>query len=388
MKRYFYIGIAVIMILALGLVGYGAWLNYSDENQIANRMDNRVLQLSTSKAEYRDIHPKVSLPSVRFSSNNMADAIALTDGRITNWLVEKNTPVHKGDVLLTLINEQIPLKIQQATSAVSRADAQLAQAYSAYQRQGRLMAKEATSKEKYEAAEAQYLAAREALQEAEAQREQLYVQQGWLSVKAPVDGDVLLMYQQTGSYVQAGTPVALVGNFDFLNFSVNLKDSEVNHFNVGDRVYLRFPEHWSMGKAYGTDYGAGNLGGDTEIIGVLEEIVPPLSEPAAIRRTVWAVDNRVRLLEPMTYTGVTMHTYNKYRCLTVSLDAIVDKSNNKVYVVDEEGIIHSRAVVCGCDDGEYIEILSGLSEGDTVVTGNVGNLTEGTKVDAVTKGGE
>jgi hypothetical protein len=89
MKRYFYIGIAVIMVLALGLVGYGAWLNYSDENQIANRMDNRVIQLSTAKAEYRDIHPTVSLPAVRFSSNNMADAIALTDGRITNWLVEK-----------------------------------------------------------------------------------------------------------------------------------------------------------------------------------------------------------------------------------------------------------------------------------------------------------
>ena len=141
------------MVLALGLVGYGAWLNYSDENQIANRMDNRVIQLSTAKAEYRDIHPTVSLPAVRFSSDNMADAIALTDGRITNWLVEKNAPVHKGDILVSLINEQIPLKIQQSSSTVSRAEAQLAQAYSAYQRQGRLMKKQATSQEKYEASD-------------------------------------------------------------------------------------------------------------------------------------------------------------------------------------------------------------------------------------------
>ena len=388
MKRYFYIGIAVIMVLALGLVGYGAWLNYSDENQIANRMDNRVIQLSTAKAEYRDIHPTVYLPAVRFSSDNMADAIALTDGRITNWLVEKNAPVHKGDILVSLINEQIPLKIQQSSSTVSRAEAQLAQAYSAYQRQGRLMKKQATSQEKYEASEAQYLAAREALQEAEAQRNQLYVQQGWLNVKAPVDGDVLLVYQQTGSYVQAGTPVALVGNFDYLNFSVNLADSEIYHFNVGDRAYLRFPDHWSMGKAYDTDFGAGNLGGNTEIIGVLKEIVPPLSEPAAIRRTVWEVDNRVRILEPMTYTGVTMYTYKDYHCLTVPLDAMVDKSNDRVYVVDADGIVHLRSIKSGCDDGVYIEILSGLSEGDAVVVGSVDGLSDGMKVNIRPEGGE
>ena len=43
MKRYFFIGIAVILALALALVAYGTWLNVSDEKQIARRMDERVL---------------------------------------------------------------------------------------------------------------------------------------------------------------------------------------------------------------------------------------------------------------------------------------------------------------------------------------------------------
>ena len=121
MKHYFYMGIGIIMLLAMGLVAYGAWLNYSDENQIARRMDSRAIQLKASRADLREIHTAVSLPAVRFSSTNMTDAVALTDGRIMEWRVNKNSPVHRGDALLSMANEQLPLRIQQASSAVSRA---------------------------------------------------------------------------------------------------------------------------------------------------------------------------------------------------------------------------------------------------------------------------
>ena len=90
MKKYFYIGIVVILMMALALVGYGAWLNYSDEDQIARRMDSRVLQLEGARAEMRELQPSLTLDAVRFSSESMTDAVALTNGRILNWYVEKN----------------------------------------------------------------------------------------------------------------------------------------------------------------------------------------------------------------------------------------------------------------------------------------------------------
>ena len=51
MKRYFYLGIVIILSMAFAIVGYGAWLNYSDENQIAKRMDSRVVQLTGARAD-------------------------------------------------------------------------------------------------------------------------------------------------------------------------------------------------------------------------------------------------------------------------------------------------------------------------------------------------
>ena len=89
MKRYFYAGLIIIFLMAFALVGYGAWLNYSDENQIAKRMDSRVVQLTGAKATIRDFQPTIDMDAVRFSSDSMTDAIALVDGRILNCMWER-----------------------------------------------------------------------------------------------------------------------------------------------------------------------------------------------------------------------------------------------------------------------------------------------------------
>ena len=137
MKRYFFIGIGVILALSVALVAYGTWLNVSDEKQIARRMDERALSLSGARAEKRALRPKAEMDAVRLYSENMADAVALIDGRIIEWYVTKNSAVRQGDVLLRLENDQIDLKIQQATANVRRTEASLAQASNAFYRQER-----------------------------------------------------------------------------------------------------------------------------------------------------------------------------------------------------------------------------------------------------------
>lgn len=386
MKKYFGLGVVIILLLAAAIVAWGAWLNYSDENQIARRMDSRVVELTAARAAVRDFVPLVSLAALRFSSYNMTDAVALTDGRIAGWHVAKNGHVSKGDTLVTLVNEHIPLKIQQAESAISRAEANLAQANSAFQRQERLLARRATSQAKYEEAQAQYLAAQGALREAEATRDQCLVQQGWLEVTSPVDGEVLIIYQREGAYVQAGTPVALVGDFDWLTFSLNMEDMAVNHLELGEASYLNFPASKLAGKVYDTAFGAGNKREGTRIRATLKEIVPPLSEPADMRRTVWEVDNRTGILEAMVYTGITMRAGTPYKALTVPLTAMVDKGHDTVFVVDEEGILRSRTVKAGADDSKYIEIYEGLQPGDLVVVGSFEGLEEGMRVKVVAEG--
>jgi RND family efflux transporter MFP subunit len=386
MKKKFWVAVALILSMAAVIVGWGAWLNYSDEDQIARRMVSRSVELTAAKAARRQLTPTVLLDAIRFSSDSMTDAMALTEGRIVHWNVEKNDEVRQGDVLASMVNENIPLKIQQAESAIARADAMLAQAKSNYERQGRLLDRRATSQAKFEEAEAQYLAAQGGRREAQAQLDQLMVQQDWLNVRSPLDGEILIVYQREGSYVQAGTPVALVGDFTRLSFSMNVADEDARHLEVGATGFLSFPARKVASKAYDTNYGRGNRRNESEARAVLKEVVPPLSEPADIRRLVWEVDNRARVFEPMVYTGITIRIGKPYEALTVPLAAMMDKAYNQVFVVDGGGILHSRRVATGAYDDTYIEVYDGLSEGETVVVGNMDGLEDGMRVEAHLEG--
>ena len=379
MKRYFFIGLAAILVLAIALVGYGTWLNVSDENQIARRMDERALTLTGAKVQKRSLHPTIEMDAVRLYSENMADAVALIDGRIIEWYVKKNSAVQKGDTILRLENDQVLLQIQQATANVRRAEAALAQAFNTYRRQELLLADNATSKEKYDAAKAQYEAAQETLVEAEAQRDMYYVQEARQRVTSPVDGKVLLIYHREGSYVQGGVPLALVGDFDRLLFSTTLNDKHARYLFVGEKVTLKIPSQ-AMKKAFDTEYAPGNKGNNETIVAVVKEITPPISEPAGIRRVICEIDNRAGVLEPLTYNKVSVRAERSAECLSVPLSAMTDASRSEVFMVRSDGTIERRDVETGTNDGTYIEIRSGLSEGDVVVVENFDGLENDMRV--------
>ena len=380
MKRLYFVGLVMILIFAVAIIAYGAWLNKSGENQIVERMENRTIPLQGAKVQVRDMNPKIVLETLNLYSEDMADAVALIDGRIEEIFVSKNSKVRRGQVLFTLVNDDIPLKIQQAESSIARAEAQLANAKNNYARYTRLMERDATSKEKFDEAEASYFASEAALKEAQTVKQQLLVQSARQDIIAPIDGEVLILYKQQGSYVTAGTPIALVGDFSRLYFSMPVDDKHARQLSAGQRADLSFTNSQILRKAYDTEYAAGNKG-DAQVFSVhVREISPPLNESATLRKIVWEVDNRVGLLEQQAYSGAVLKSARTQKVLTVPLAAMTDSNHNAVFVVTAEGTLERREVRTGADDGNFIEILSGLKEGETVITSAAEGLEGGMKV--------
>lgn len=389
MKKPYIVGLVFILFFAIGMVLYGAWLNKTGENVIAERMKERTIPLQGAKVQVRELYPKLELETVNLYSEEMADAVALIDGRVDQILVSKNSSVTRGQVLSTLINDEIPLKIQQAESSIAKAEAQLANAKNNYARYTRLRERNATSLEKFDEAEASYRASEAALKEAQTVKEQLLVQSSRQDVKAPIDGEVLILYRQQGAYVQAGTPIALIGNFSRLFFSMPLEDKDAQQLSIGMNAELSFANSQILRKAYDTDYAAGNRG-EAEIFPVsVREIMPSLNEPATLRKVVWEIDNRVGLLEQQAYSGAILKATRSKRILTVPLSAMVDSNRNSVFVVlPQQNVIERRHVKTGADDGVYIEIVSGLKEGETVITSAAEGLQDGMKVTVTLMGGD
>lgn len=380
MKKFYFIGLAIILLMAVGLIAYGTYLNRSDEKQIQVRMESRTIPLQGVQAKFRSLQPVFVLDTVNLTSEEMADAVALIDGRIENAFIAKNSMVAKGQVLFELVNEDIPIKIQQAESAIARAEAQVLQSRNSFARYERLKEKNATSMEKYDEAKLNFEAAQATLREAQAQKAQLLVQDSRQNVTAPIDGEILIIYKPIGAFVTAGTPIALVGNFSWLSFSIPVEDNLAKEFSVGERLELNFKNSRAFQKAYDTEYGAGNLGKAQTFPCYVHEIIPNLNQPAAMRKIVFEIDNRAGILEQQTYNGVELIRTQKHTALTVPLSAMGDTNRNFVFVVTEDNTLQRREVTVGTDDGKFIEILSGLHEGETVVTSATKGLEDGMKV--------
>ena len=387
MKKYYVVGLVLVLMCAVGLISYGMYLNRTGEQRISERMEQRAIPLQGERAKFREIHPTFVLDTINFYSEDMADAVALIDGRLTEMYVNKNSKVSQGEILFTLQNEDIPLKVQQAESGIARAEAQLANAKSSFARYTRLLERDATSQEKYEEAQMQYLAAEAQLKEAIIIRDQYLTQEGRQQIPAPIDGEVLILYRQIGAYVQAGTPIALIGNFQRLYFSMPLEDRFAQHVRLGESFELNFRNSSAMKKAYDTEFAAGNMGSAQNFPVTIREITPSLNEAAAMRKIVWEVDNRVGILEPQTYSGVTLRVSTPHRALTVPLSAVTGQDRSAVFVVKDDNTLERRAVKVGADDGMYIEITAGLRENEMVVTSATTGLDSGMKVEVASNDG-
>ncbi|MBR1552455.1 MAG: efflux RND transporter periplasmic adaptor subunit [Schwartzia sp.] len=382
MKRYFMAGLGIVLALSLGAIFYGAWLNERGEVQITRRMEERRLTLHGAKVAARRLSPRLTVNAVNLFSNDMADAVALVDGRIVECLARKGSSVRRGDVILVLENENIPLQRQEAESNILRAQAELKRAENNYSRYQILKANDAASAQQFDEAEANYFSAQSSLGVAEAKAAQLGVQEARQQVVAPIDGKVLVLYRQQGAYVQAGTSLALVGDFRYLYFTAPVEDEDARYLTVGQEAELVFQSK-DFKKVYGTDYAAGNLGNRQTFIATIAQITPPLTEAAAMRNILWQVDNHAGLLEPQTYGSVSFHSKRSHNAIAVPLVSMADGSHTSVFVAKDDGTIERRTVRTGTNDGTYIEILSGLAEGEIVVTSGMEGLADGVHAEII-----
>ncbi len=386
MKKYFAASMLMIVILVLCLLGYGAYLNKKSANEITQLMENRKIPLSGSKAEIRKIYPMIEMETLNFYSDEMTDVTALISGRVIREYVTKNKHVNQGEVLFELENEDIPLKIRQADSDILQSEIELSRARTSYNRYSMLKDMDAISMEKFDESKSIYETAEARLQNYLTQKEQLMLQESHQQVTAPISGEVLMIYRQLGAYVTAGTEMALIGNFDEMKFTTPLNDDVAQKMRVGEKVELIFGRNEDFQKAYGSEYASGNKGKEQKFTAQVLEITPDLSESAEIRKILWMVDNRAGLLEPRLYNNVKFKPTLAHNCLTVPLDAMADATNTKLYKVLEDGTIQIQKVETGVNDGEYIEILSGLHEGDVVIISDTSGLTSGMKAEVTIEG--
>jgi multidrug efflux pump subunit AcrA (membrane-fusion protein) len=173
----------------------------------------------------------------------------------------------------------------------------------------------------------------------------------------------------------------MIADFSKLVARGQIADEKIKNISPVDDVFsIHMDVSFLSEKALDTAFKSGF---DKEFVikAKIRDITPPISENAPLRIVVWEMDNGPGLLEPGRYTGIAIGRDDLKKALAVPLVLIDDMKTPLLYVEDSDSRLAMRNVVTGVYGGGLVEILSGLRDGDVVITSGIEGLELGAKID-------
>ncbi len=293
-------------------------------------------------------------------------------GKIERIAVNEGDRVVKGQVLAELDTQAIRLQLDQAEAALAVAQANFNNARTNWERMERLYKEKAVSEQQYEQVKLAYDSGKAQLSQAEAAVNLAKHNLNVSIMKAPFGGIIASKNAEVGDVINpmmggfspgSGGGVLTLVDFSRIKIRVEISGADIPLIRKGQETILRVPT--IPGREFRGTVQVVNLAAD------------PQTKKFGIEV---AVENPDLALRPGTFGQIILEVQTHENALVVPQKAILE--NTHVFVV-RDGQAAKREVMLGLQNSELIEILSGLEEGDMVVTeGNFG-LEDGAPVEII-----
>jgi RND family efflux transporter MFP subunit len=276
--------------------------------------------------------------------------------------------VREGELLFTLDGRQIEAQIRQVEAVMAGAKAQLEQAQRDVERQAELMTKNATTQVALQNARTQVNIWRSTADSSAANLENLKVQLGYCTIRAPISGRASMAAVKVGNFVRPADPAPLV--------TINQITPVYVTFSLPQGSLPELRE----AIAGETATVAAVVPGDTRRaegqVTMIENAVDAATGMVAVRATM---PNAERLLWPGTLVSVKL-TLREEDAITVPPTAVqVSQTGSFVFVVKDGAAFVQPVEVARVMESETV-IAGGLEGGETVVTDGQLRLTNGIRV--------
>ncbi len=182
-------------------------------------------------------------------------------------------------------------------------------------------------------------------------------------ILAPFSGYVISQNIELGAYVNVGNTIA--GMVDIAQLKVSLKVSEGNVYQLRPGQQVDVTTAVYPGATYK---------------GTISNISPQGDNSHTYPVEIMIANNKQFPLKAGTYVNAHIDLGNSAPTLMIPRDAIVSSVKDpSVYLVKGDAVQLVK-INTGRDSDAYLEVLSGLNEGDLVVTNGQINLMDGAKV--------
>ena len=373
----------LIILLILGVGGYFVY------DKFFNIKDEKV-EFITKKAKKGSFSKKVDATGEIFATE-LIDVGAQVSGQIKKLYVKLGDQVKKGDMIASIDSstQQNSIDNKEAQLAIYKAQLESAKvalniAKTQFDRENALFSKNATSKQEFESAKNTYSANSAKIKELEAQIKQTNIELstakinlGYTKITAPRDGTVVSVQVEEGQTVNANqtTPTIVnIADLSHVKMKMQIAEGDITKIKVGTPVeysILSEPTKKFQTTISSIDPGLTTLSDGS--YGSSSSSKSSYSSSSSSSSAVYyyaqsIVDNKDGILR------IGMTTQNELLIANVE-DAIIvpsigikkDENGTFVYVL-KDGKPVKTAVKTGIKDNLDTQIISGINEGDEIIT--------------------
>jgi membrane fusion protein, multidrug efflux system len=307
-------------------------------------------------------------------------------GRLQDVYVRLGDHVARGQRVAKIEDQEIEQQVKQAEAAfevakatIRQREADLALAQTNVERSRSLFERQLLPKQtlddneaRYQAALAQLDLARAQNTQSQARLDELRITLANTTIPSPVEGFVARRAADPGAFVSQNAPVIDVVDIRRVRLVVNVVEKDLRQVKDGDPASV------------GVDAFPGE-----NFSGRIARVAPVLDPATRTAPIEIEIPNPGYRLKPGMYARVVIVTGNKKDALVVPPNAVVDVNGRRgVYLASEGDIASFHPVRVGIEDDERVEILEGVSEGDTVITTGASALTDGARFIVAGGGGK
>lgn len=319
---------------------------------------------------------------VRFDTIGVVQPVASVvlrsrvESQVVEVLAADGATVKEGDVIVRLDQRTIEAQIKQAEAQLTRSQAQLEQAQRDVRRLEQLIANDAGSRVTLDNNRTQVATLQAQIMADQAALENLKVQLGFYTIRAPISGRIGVVGVKPGNIAKTAenaTP-----------FATLIQTSPIYvAFAVPQKLLTELRDAMNNGTVMVTATPQGATKSATGKIVVIDNSVDNASGTITLRAVF---DNADELLWPgaLCNVRVTLRTIND--AIVVPREAVQTGQNGNFVFIVQEGVAKVRPVTVDRSVDNETIIASGLKAGESIVTDGQLLLTDGARVEQ--KGGQ
>jgi len=344
-------GIVAASVLAIGVVTALSGCSKNDEKAAIASEGKAEFAVSVKVAPVIRSGIKSTIHAVgAVKAINHAKISSKIPGKVEKILVEEGDKVRANQTLLELEKIDFTLTVRQAEAAVSMAQANYSKANTDWERAQELFEKGIASQQQYDLAKSAFESAEAGVKQAKADLALAQNQLDNASVGTLFGGTVIRRYVDPGERIPAGQPLFEVAQINPVEIEVGVSDRRFSEVKLDQKAIVIVDGY-----------------PDLTFAGNVKKIQPAIDPATRTFKVTIGVDNPEELLKPGMFARTSIEVGFHPDALVIPKAALLEEEGKYLAVVVRKGRVHRGEVIPGYLDGERVEVLSGLSEGEQVV---------------------